>query len=104
MATGLATGVGLALLARLRLGPLNGILAFYRFVFRGIPVLVLLFLVYFGLPGAGLQVQPLVAMTLSLGLIAGAYLGEVFRGAFEAVDPNEVTAGLAQGLSRSGRC
>jgi polar amino acid transport system permease protein len=100
MATGLATGLGLALLARLRLGPLNGALAFYSFVFRGIPVLVLLFLVYFGLPGLGLQVPPLVAMMLSLGLIAGAYLGEVFRGAFESVDPNEVTAGLAQGLSR----
>jgi polar amino acid transport system permease protein len=100
MLTGLLSGLLLALLTRLRLPLLTGLLALYSFVFRGVPVLVLLFLVYFGLPSVGLKVPPLVAMMLSLGLIAGAYLAEVFRAAFAAVDPNEVTAGLAQGLSR----
>jgi His/Glu/Gln/Arg/opine family amino acid ABC transporter permease subunit len=89
-----------ALLTRLRLRALDRLLATYTYVFRGVPVLVLLFLVYFGLPGLGLNVPPLVAMMLSLGLIAGAYLAEVFRGAFASVDPDEIMAAEAMGMSR----
>ncbi len=100
IATGLVTGLGVALLARLRLRALDHLLATYTYVFRGVPVLVLLFLVYFGLPGVGLNVPPLVAMMLSLGLIAGAYLAEVFRGAFASVDPDEIMAAEAMGMSR----
>jgi len=66
----------------------------------GFPVLVLLFIVFFGLPGMGIGVPPLVSMMLSLGLIAGAYLGEVFRGALDSVDGNEVLAAQAMGMSR----
>ena len=50
-------------------------------------MLVLLFVVFFGLPGIGIDVPPLLAMMLSLGLISGAYLSEVFRGALAAVNP-----------------
>lgn len=99
--TGLATGLGIALLARLRLRVLDRLLDTYTYIFRGIPVLVLLFLVYFGLPGIGLNVPPLAAMMLSLGLIAGAYLAEVFRGSFAAVDPNEIMAAEAMGMTRT---
>lgn len=67
---------------------------------RGVPVLVLLFLVYFGLPVVGLKVAPLAAMALSLGLIGGAYVAEVFRGALDSVDGAELTAAQALGLSR----
>ncbi len=100
IATGLVTGLVVALLTRLRLRALDRLLATYTYVFRGVPVLVLLFLVYFGLPGLGLNVPPLVAMMLSLGLIAGAYLAEVFRGAFASVDPDEIMAAEAMGMSR----
>lgn len=68
---------------------------------RGVPVLVLLFLVYFGLPIIGIKVPPLAAMALSLGLIGGAYITEVFRGALDGVDPVEITAAESLGLSRS---
>lgn len=100
IATGLASGLGVALLSRLGLKALDAVLRAYTYVFRGVPVLVLLFLVFFGLPGIGLTLPPLVAMMLSLGLIAGAYLAEVFRGAFDAVDPNEIMAAEAMGMSR----
>jgi polar amino acid transport system permease protein len=56
--------------------------------------------VYFGLPGIGVKVSPLWAMMLSLGLISGAYVGEVFRGALDAIDPNEILAAQAAGLNR----
>ena len=65
-----------------------------------VPVLVLLYLVYFGLPSLGLKAPPLLAMVLSLGLIAGAYLGEVFRGALGSVDAAETLAALAMGMTR----
>ena len=63
-------------------------------------MLVLLFIVFFGLPGIGIDVPPLLAMMLSLGLISGAYLSEVFRGALAAVNPNEVLAAQSMGFTR----
>jgi len=57
--------------------------------------------VYFGLPGIGLKVSPIWAMMLSLGLISAAYVSEVFRGALDAVDPLEILAAQASGLSRA---
>lgn len=99
-ATGLAVGLILSSLRRLHLRGINLLIDVYTYVFRGVPVLVLLFIVYFGLPGIGLKVPPLLAMALSLGLVASAYLAEVFRGAFNSVDPAEVLAGEAMGMSR----
>ncbi len=100
ISTGLVTGLALAILTRLRPPGLGVFLAVYSYVFRGVPVLVLLFMVFFGLPGIGLEVPPLLAMMLSLGLIAGAYLAEVFRAGFNAIDPNELLAAEAMGLRR----
>ena len=99
-ATGLAVGLILSSLRRLHFRGINLLIDVYTYVFRGVPVLVLLFIVYFGLPGIGLKVPPLLAMALSLGLVASAYLAEVFRGAFNSVDPAEVLAGEAMGMSR----
>jgi polar amino acid transport system permease protein len=98
--TGLLVGLGLASLRRLGLPLLTPLVDWYTYVFRGVPVLVLLFTVYFGLPGIGFKVPPLMAMALSLGLVASAYLAEVFRGAFNSVDPAEVLAAQAMGMTR----
>jgi polar amino acid transport system permease protein len=80
---------------------LNFLLDIFTYVFRAIPMLVLLFLVYFGLSGFGLRVSPMMAMVLSLGVIAGAYLAEVFRGALHSIDSSEVLAASASGMSRA---
>jgi polar amino acid transport system permease protein len=98
--TGLVVGLLLSSLYRLSIGSLSFLIDIYTYVFRGVPVLVLLFMVYFGLPGIGIKPPPLLAMALSLGLVAGAYLTEVFRGAFDSVDPAEITAAQAMGMSR----
>ena len=98
--TGLAVGLAIASLSRLEQRWISPLLVGFTYVFRGIPVLVLLFLIFFGLPGIGLRVSPLAAMMLSLGLVAGAYLAEVFRGALEAIDPHEVLAAQAMGMTR----
>jgi len=99
-AAGFALGLLIACARRLAPRGLVAVLAIYTYVFRAVPVLVLLFIVFFGLPPLGLQVPPLLAMVLSLGVVASAYLAEVFRGAFQAIDPDEILAAKATGLSR----
>jgi polar amino acid transport system permease protein len=99
-ATGLVIGLTLACLRRLSIPGLTPIIDAYTYVFRGVPVLVLLFMVYFGLPSVGLKVPPLMAMAMSLGLVTSAYLAEVFRGAFNSVNSVEILAGEAMGLSK----
>ena len=98
--TGLVLGLLLASLHRLSIRRISLLIDIYAYFFRGVPVLVLLFMVYFGLPGIGIKPPPLMAMALSLGLVAGAYLTEVFRGAFNSVDPAEILAAQAMGMSR----
>jgi polar amino acid transport system permease protein len=93
-------GLGVAAFRRLS-GPfLNSVLGFLIFIIRSIPVLVLLFYVYFGLPSIGLGPSPIVAMNLSLGAIGGAYISEVFRGALASVEKSEIAAARAAGFSR----
>ena len=99
-ATALLVGLVMAGLRQLGTQRIGWVLDVLTYVFRGIPVLVLLFMVYFGLPSIGLKVSPLTAMALSLGLIAAAYLSEVFRGALQAVSASEILAAQASGMSR----
>jgi polar amino acid transport system permease protein len=99
-ATALVVGLAIAIARELGGRWLASVLSVIVYVLRGIPMLVLLFVVFFGLPGIGFDVPPLVAMMLSLGLISGAYLAEVFRGALAAVNPNEVLAAQSMGFTR----
>lgn len=99
-ATALVAGLGIAIARELGGAWLSAVLSAWVYVFRGVPMLVLLFIVFFGLPGIGIDVPPLLAMMLSLGLISGAYLSEVFRGAFAEVNPNEVLAAQSMGFTR----
>ena len=98
--TGLFVGLLLSSLRRLNMAGITLAIDCYTYVFRGVPVLVLLFLVYFGLPGIGFKVPPLMAMALSLGFVASAYLAEVFRGAFNSVDPAEILVAQSMGMTR----
>ena len=98
--TGLLVGLTVVGLRRLSIPKLRFLLDTYTYVFRAVPVLVLLFMVYFGLPMLGLKVSPLLAINMSLGLIAGAYIAEVFRGALDLVDASEIIAAQSMGMTR----
>lgn len=63
----------------------RGIAAAYIQVVQGVPLLVIMFAGYFGLPAIGVTVSPLMAATLSMTVWVGAYLGEFWRGAIQAV-------------------
>ena len=67
-------------------------------LFQSIPLLMLLFLVFFGLALVGRDQNPYVAVTLALSAYAGAYFGEIWRGAVQAVPPGQWEAGRALGL------
>ena len=99
-ATALLVGLGIAIARELGGAWLSAVLSAIVYVLRGVPMLVLLFVVFFGLPGIGFDLPPLLAMMLSLGFISGAYLSEVFRGALAAVNPNEVLAAISMGFTR----
>ena len=72
----------------------------YVEVFRAVPVLTQLFVIYFGLGAIGIRLDPIPAAIAGFGLNGGAYLTEVFRGGIEAVGRGQVEAAHALGLSR----
>jgi polar amino acid transport system permease protein len=74
----------------------------YTDLFRGIPLIILLYLVGFGVPGLrleGVPSSPVVLGTIALVLTYGAYVGEVFRAGIEAVHPSQRAAARALGLT-----
>lgn len=68
---------------------------------RGTPLLVQLFVIYFGLPSIGLQFEPITAGILGLSLNVGAYLSETIRGAINGVAHGQSNAALSLGLTKS---
>jgi polar amino acid transport system permease protein len=71
----------------------------YIQLIQGTPLLILLFLTYFGLGILGYKLAPLVAAGLALTLYAAAFLGEIWRGCIEAVPRTQWEAGRALALS-----
>jgi polar amino acid transport system permease protein len=68
---------------------------------RGMPALVMLQLVYFGLPRAGITLNPFPATVLALSLTTAAYTSEIIRAGLRAVPAGELEAADALGLSRA---
>jgi polar amino acid transport system permease protein len=72
----------------------------YIELFRGTPLLVQLFLIYYGLPSMGLTLSQNLSAYLALGLNSAAYQAEYLRGAIQSIGESQMTAGRAIGLSR----
>lgn len=75
----------------------------YIDVFRAIPVLVWLVLVYYALPFVGIQMSPFVSAVVSLTMISSAYAAEIYRAGIEAVPKGQVEAAKAIGLNHRDR-
>jgi polar amino acid transport system permease protein len=67
-------------------------------LFRAIPILVLLVLIYFALPFAGIVLSPFVSATLALALVFAAFTAEVFRAGIQAIPKGQIEAAQALGL------
>ncbi|MCI5771489.1 MAG: amino acid ABC transporter permease [Clostridiales bacterium] len=72
---------------------------FYVWVFRGTPMLVQLYIVFYGLPKLGLVMDALPAAVIVFSLNTGAYASETIRAAIEAVPAGQMEAGLCVGMS-----
>jgi His/Glu/Gln/Arg/opine family amino acid ABC transporter permease subunit len=91
-------------LALLRLGPTRLVripAAVYTELFKNIPLLAIVFIIYFGLPSVGLRLDALAAGALSLVIFYAAYLSEIFRAALRGVPPGQQEGAQALGMSRS---
>jgi cystine transport system permease protein len=99
MVGGLVLGFPTAVLRVAPWAPLRWPAALYVSAFRGTPLLVQLFVIYYGLPGIGIAFTPVTAGILALSLNAGAYLSESLRGAILGVGRGQWNAGFSLGLT-----
>ncbi len=98
-AGGALVGLPLALMRVARSGLLRGLAGTYIQIVQGTPLLIVLFLSYFGLGIVGLKLDPLVAAGLSLTIYAAAFLAEIWRGCIEAVPKTQWEASDCLGLN-----
>lgn len=101
-----AMGLGLALGIPLAAGQvfgrrwIRGLIGVYVWFFRGVPLLVLLFLFYFGLFSLlDINLSAFTVAVIVLGLISGAYQSQIFRGAMQSLPEGQLKAARALGMS-----
>lgn len=78
---------------------LKEIARFYVWIIRGTPLLVQLFVVFFGLPGVGILIDPLPAAIIVFSINEGAYASETIRAAIESVPKGQFEAGYCVGMN-----
>lgn len=93
----IAIAVALIQFAKVRV--LKDIARFYVWVIRGTPLLVQLFVVFYGLPGIGILIDPFPAAVIVFAINEGAYCAETIRAGLEAVPYGQVEAGECVGMS-----
>jgi polar amino acid transport system permease protein len=99
IAVGLALGLVAVLIKISKMRSLAMVVDFYIWFIRGTPLLVQLFLVYFGLPQIGIELSPFVASVMALGVNAGAYFAEILRGGILSIPKGQMEAALSLGMS-----
>jgi polar amino acid transport system permease protein len=98
-AVGFILAIPLTFLRRSKMAPLKALAMFIIDLFRGIPPIVWLFFIYFGLPMLKVRLNPLEAGIIGLGVVSAGYLAEIFRGGLLAVHRGQFEACQALGLS-----
>lgn len=79
--------------------PINLIAWFYVYIIRGTPLLVQLFVIYFGLPSLGIELEAFTAGVIGLGINSGGYVAEIVRGGIESVPKGQIEAARVLGLN-----
>lgn len=95
----LIIAVVMALVQFANIRGLKQIARFYIWIFRGTPLLVQLFVVFYGLPNIGILISPFPAAVLVFALNEGAYCAETIRAALEAVPKGQLEAGNCVGMT-----
>jgi polar amino acid transport system permease protein len=81
-----------------RNGVIYGLATFYTSLFRGLPLLMQIYIIYLGLPQVGYVIGAIPAGILALSLCYGAYMTEIFRAGIESIDRGQSEAATALGL------
>jgi polar amino acid transport system permease protein len=79
---------------------ISGICAGYIEIIRGTPLLVQLFILYFGLPQIGLSLEPLDAALIGFSLNSGAYQAEYLRGSIQSIESGQMIAARSLGMTK----
>ena len=91
--------VAAAMVQYAKIPVLTQLCRFYIWIFRGTPLLVQLFVVFYGLPDLGIRMDPFPAAVLVFSLNEGAYCAETVRAALDAVPEGQMEAGYCAGMS-----
>lgn len=78
---------------------LNSIAFVYVWIIRGTPLMVQLFILYFGLPQLGIKLDSMTAGVLGLAVNTGAYVTEIIRAGIQAVDRGQMEAAVSVGMN-----
>lgn len=98
---GLIIGLIVALMKISSVKILNLVGQLYTWIFRGIPLLVQLFLIYFGLSAAlGIDLKSFTAAVIGISICGGAYIAEIIRSGILSIDNGQMEAALSLGMSR----
>lgn len=80
--------------------PIAYLILVYEKVLRGIPLIVLFFLIYFGLPQLGINLDAFTAAVLGLGLRSSAYQAQIYRGAINSIPEGQIHAAFSLGMNK----
>lgn len=98
---GFAIGLPMALARTYGKGLLKTLATAYIEIIRGTPMIVQLFIIYYGLPDFGILLDRMPAAILALGINSSAYQAEYFRGAILSIDEGQGLAAQALGMTKS---
>jgi polar amino acid transport system permease protein len=96
---GLGLGLVVALTRLYGVRPARIVARIYIDLFRSIPLLVLLIVIYYALPFVGLRLTPFMSAACALTLVSAAYTAEIYRAGIEAIPKGQFEASQALGLS-----
>lgn len=96
---GLILGLFVALMKISKVKVIRLIADFYLWIIRGTPMLVQLFLIYYGLPQVGIELSPMVAAVIALGINSAAYIAEIYRGGIMSISKGQIEAAESLGMS-----
>jgi polar amino acid transport system permease protein len=100
IAIGIVIGLGLAVLSHGASRPVRTLVAAYVEFIRNVPLLLLVYLVFYGIPSVGgFAYDATTSFVMTLAVYAGAYLVEVFRAGLDAIPKGLIDAGRAIGLT-----
>ncbi len=101
MIVAIVIGLAVALIYLYAPQPMSWLARGYVELFRGTPLLIQLYLIFYGLPNIGIKLSPLVAAVVGLGLNYAAYEAENYRAGIQAIPRGQMEAALSLGMTRA---